>query len=247
MGNVVLPCDNWSLPQILKIPFVLGSGLMCASVRDLLTLVKGLLLTRACVPKPLKYHPCHTNVSFYFITRRLLIRCTRQIISFISIVGKKQVICWPPFHVNYCTVNTKRKALDFYEDRTVNCILDAIFYFTYRDCASKKYIYINLESCTIWMWETFVTCWLLCPLSTLCTGFYSFKTYMYIMFGGQHQNDQVCILTDVSVTLNVYVFMYSENKLFINNIKTFSYSERSKPLENSDYSFCATDVSNKLA
>lgn len=42
----------------------------------------------------------------------------------------------------YCTVNTKRKALDFYEDSTVNCILDAIFYFSFRDCASKKYIYI---------------------------------------------------------------------------------------------------------
>lgn len=66
--------------------------------------------------------------------------------------------CYPPLRVYYCTVN-KEKRPDFYEDSAVKL---SIFYF--GDCA-------NMESCTIWMWETFVTCWLLCPLSTLCTGF----------------------------------------------------------------------------
>lgn len=74
---------------------------------------------------------------------------------------------------------------------------------------------------------------------------------MYILFGRQHQNDEVCIVTDVSVTLNVYVFMYSENKLFLNNIKTFSYSESTQAFENwliqgLNINFCATDISNKL-
>jgi len=120
--------------------------------------------------------------------------------------------------VYYCTVN-KEKALHFYEDTTVSCISDTIFYFSLETVLAWRAVQFECGKPLL-----LVYCHV--PYQHCALVSNRLKIYIYILctflFGCQHQNE-VCIVTDVSLILNVY--MYNDKKLFL-PIKTFSYAEK---------------------
>lgn len=96
----------------------------------------------------------------------------------------------------YCTVN-KEKALDFYEDTTVSCI----FYFSLETVLTWRAVQFECGKPLL-----LVDCYVPYQHRALVSNRLK-KKYIYIctfLFGCQHQNE-VCIVTDVSLILNVHV------------------------------------------